>query len=253
MKLFRNILSFVVLALFFAETLLAQTTADALISEAHRYIGTPYRVAGRTPRGFDCSGFTRYVYSQFGYNLAGSAPGQYNHGHSVQRGELQRGDLVFFGGRRQSKSIGHVGIVTDVNPANGSFNFIHSSTSKGVCISASSEAYYAKRYVGARRLLGTEPVSSRQATNSANTNSNSATVNSVTVENSEKPAPQKPQPSRISKPAPPTDVVARQRYYEITRDNAIRDSINTMLEPASEYRTKTLTPLNDSDLENSGE
>ena len=156
MKKLRNILSVIALVLALAGTAVAQTTADAVISEAKRYIGTPYRAAGRTPRGFDCSGFTRYVYSQFGYDLSGSAPGQWHHGRSVSRSELQRGDLVFFGGRRHSKSIGHVGIVTDVNPANGTFDFIHSS-STGVRISASTEGYYKNRYVGARRLLDNAP------------------------------------------------------------------------------------------------
>jgi len=223
---------------------IAQTTADAVISEAKRYIGTPYRAAGRTPRGFDCSGFTRYVYSQFGYDLSGSAPGQWHHGRSVSRSELQRGDLVFFGGRRHSKSIGHVGIVTDVNPANGTFDFIHSS-STGVRISASTEGYYKNRYVGARRLLDNAPTG-KQKNNSDNAETSGGAVASGTVD-VYSPSKQK-QPSKVSRPEP-LSATERQRHEDIARDNAIRDSIKAVFAQPSEYRTQTLTPLNGNDFE----
>ncbi|MBR4803469.1 MAG: C40 family peptidase, partial [Bacteroidales bacterium] len=220
---------------------LAQTTADAVISEAKRYIGTPYRAAGKTPRGFDCSGFTRYIYSQFGYDLSGSAPGQWHHGRSVSRSELQRGDLVFFGGRRHSKSIGHVGIVTDVNTANGTFDFIHSS-STGVRISASTEGYYKNRYVGARRLLDNAPTGKNKKT-SDNVETSGGAVPAGTVD-VYSPSKQK-QPSKVSKPNPPSAtpyLSERQRHPEIERDNAIRDSIKAiMYAPAAEYQTNELT------------
>lgn len=237
MKTLRNILSVIVLVLALAGTAVAQTTADAVISEAKRYIGTPYRAAGRTPRGFDCSGFTRYVYSQFGYDLSGSAPGQWHHGRSVSRSELQRGDLVFFGGRRHSKSIGHVGIVTDVNPANGTFDFIHSS-STGVRISASTEGYYKNRYVGARRLLDNAPTG-KQKNKSDNAETSGGAVASGTVD-VYSPSKQK-QPSKVSRPEP-LSATERQRHEDIARDNAIRDSINAMFSRSNEYRTQELTP-----------
>ena len=224
---------------------LAQTTADDVISVARKYIGTPYRAAGRTPKGFDCSGFTRYVYSHFGFDLSGSAPGQWHHGRSVNRGDLQRGDLVFFGGRRHSRSIGHVGIVTDVYPDKGTFDFIHSS-STGVRISASTEAYYKNRYVGARRLLGNEPAT-KQKSSSATSDYSSGPVESGTVD-VYSPSKQKQQPSKINKP-PGLSATERQRHEDIARDNAIRDSINAMFSRSNEYRTQTLTPLNDNDFE----
>ena len=240
MKILRNILSVIVLVLTLAGTVMAQTTADAVISEAKRYIGTPYRAAGRTPRGFDCSGFTRYVYSQFGYDLSGSAPGQWHHGRSVSRSELQRGDLVFFGGRRRSKSIGHVGIVTDVNTANGTFDFIHSS-STGVRISASTEAYYKNRYVGARRLLDNAPAG-KQKNKSDNVETSGGAVASGTVDvYSPSKQKQQQQPSKINKP-PVLSATERQRHEDIARDNAIRDSINAMFSRSNEYRTQELTP-----------
>ncbi|MBO7540222.1 MAG: C40 family peptidase [Bacteroidales bacterium] len=217
---------------------LAQTTADDVISVARKYIGTPYRAAGRTPKGFDCSGFTRYVYSHFGFDLSGSAPGQWHHGRSVSRSELQRGDLVFFGGRRHSRSIGHVGIVTEVYPDKGTFDFIHSS-STGVRISASTEAYYKNRYVGARRLLGNEPATKKNSS-SATTDYSSGPVESGTVD-VYSPSKQKQQPSKINKP-PVLSATERQRHEDIARDNAIRDSINAMFSRSNEYRTQELTP-----------
>ena len=73
-------------------------------------------------------------------------------GEPVSKNDLQCGDLVFFTSRGSGKSIGHVGIVVDVDAMNGSFNFIHASL-KGVKVSNSSEPYYSRRYVGARRVM----------------------------------------------------------------------------------------------------
>ncbi len=239
----KKIIKFLLLGMLFvamAVSATAQTTADDVISLARKYIGTPYRAAGRTPKGFDCSGFTRFVYSHFGFDLSGSAPGQWHHGRSISRSELQRGDLVFFGGRRHSRSIGHVGIVTDVYPDKGTFDFIHSS-STGVRISASTEGYYKNRYVGARRLLGNEPAG-KQKNLSNNTETSTGPVESGTVDvYSPSKQKQQQQPSKINKP-PVLSATERQRHEDIARDNAIRDSINAMFSRSNEYRTQELTP-----------
>lgn len=129
----------------------AEIAADKVIDEAMRYLGTPYRWGGKTPKGFDCAGFTRFIYGKFGVELAPSAAPQYRAGTKIKDAEIKRGDLVFYGGRGSSKSIGHVGIVTSVD-ANG-FKFIHSATSTGITISSSNEPYYKKRYVGACRVI----------------------------------------------------------------------------------------------------
>ena len=104
--------------------------------------------------GFDCSGFTTYVFKKENIQLTRSSRSQFTEGVEVSScTDLQKGDLVFFGGSRSSStSIGHVGIVTDVNPSTGTFSFIHASRT-GIRISSSDEPYYAKRYVGARRIL----------------------------------------------------------------------------------------------------
>ncbi len=140
----------------------SQSVADMVIDEAMRYMGTPYRWGGKTPTGFDCAGFTRYIYGHFGLELPPSAAPQYKVGAKVEREELQRGDLVFFRGRG-SKGIGHVGIVTEVN--GDGFDFIHAS-SRGIAITSSRDAYYVKRYVGACRvvdqIVSNRPVADRQ-------------------------------------------------------------------------------------------
>ena len=129
-------------------------TADLIIDYASKYIGTPYHYGGRTPKGFDCAGFARFVYLRYGYDLPGWCGAQARHGIEVRDTRtLQHGDLVFFGGRNQSKVIGHVGIVVESNAETGVFRFIHSSTTAGVIISRSTEEYYKNRYITARRLL----------------------------------------------------------------------------------------------------
>ena len=121
-----------------------------------KYLGTPYRWAGKTPKGFDCAGFTRFIYGKFGVLLAPSAGGQYRQCKKVESDTLKVGDLVFYGGRKHSKVVGHVGIVTEVND-DGTFRFIHSSTQSGICITYSKEPYYRKRYIGACRIIECNP------------------------------------------------------------------------------------------------
>lgn len=125
---------------------------ENLMDEAFSHIGTRYRHGAKGPSAFDCSGFTSYVYRQMGIQLSPSSRDQYASNHPVSRRDLQTGDLVFFTGRNARGGVGHVGIVVDVN-ADGTFTFIHASTSKGVRVSESTESYYVNRYVGARRVM----------------------------------------------------------------------------------------------------
>ena len=128
------------------------SVVDQLISYAYRFRGTPYRYGASSPRGFDCSGFTSYVFKRFGISLDRSSRGQISDGVRVKRNDLQPGDLVFFQGRSGRGGIGHVGIVTRVNDDN-TFHFIHSACSSGVTESKNTESYYSRRYVGACRVL----------------------------------------------------------------------------------------------------
>lgn len=152
------------LAGIFSLPLSAQTSTSAdstsvtghdIVKVAMKYIGVPYRSGRMNPKvGFDCSGFTTYVFKKENIQLTRSSRSQFTEGVEVGScTDLQKGDLVVFGGSRSSStSIGHVGIVTDVNPSTGTFSFIHASRT-GIRISSSDEPYYAKRYVGARRIL----------------------------------------------------------------------------------------------------
>ena len=120
-----------------------------VVSLAQSYLGVSYVYGGASPSGFDCSGFTMYVFSRFGYSLPHGATGQLNYGSAVSQGELQPGDLVFFQDYDYSYSAAsHVGIYI------GGGQFIHASSGPGYCvkISSLSESYYASHYLAGRRL-----------------------------------------------------------------------------------------------------
>ena len=120
-----------------------------IAATAKQYLGTGYVYGSASPRGFDCSGFTMYVYSQHGYSLPHSATSQWQSGlgtrvYSIS--ELQPGDLVFFNdpSRNAGKACSHAGIYT------GDGQFIHSSSSRsgGVIVSSLTSGYYNTYFVG---------------------------------------------------------------------------------------------------------
>ncbi len=125
--------------------------ARQIIEYASKHVGRPYRYGSGGPKAFDCSGFTSYIFRNFGVDLTRSSRTQYNEGEKVANEDIKPGDLLFFKGR-SNKSVGHVGMAVDVD-ANGKIKFIHAATSKGVIYSTLDEDYYAKRYIGARRVL----------------------------------------------------------------------------------------------------
>lgn len=128
-----------------------QMMADVL-KEARKHLGKPYRHGMKGPNAFDCSGFSSYVYKQFGINLSPASRMQCTQGRKVDRKELREGDLVFFTSPRSGRAAGHVGIVVSANNETGDFSFIHASTRYGVKINQ-CEGYYAKRFVEARRVV----------------------------------------------------------------------------------------------------
>lgn len=131
------------------------TTADSLIAECKKLLGTPYHYGSGGPNTFDCSGYTSYIYRKFGYTLDHSSAGQARQGRKVDGpwSNLRKGDLVIFTARHNSDRIGHVGIFIETDPTGKDFTFIHAAVKGGVIISHITEPYYSERYVGARRVL----------------------------------------------------------------------------------------------------
>lgn len=137
------------------DTVTTEKLADLIISEGEKYAGVPYRMGAVGPRAFDCSGFVRYVYAKFGYDLPHSSVRMSELGTPVEGSvsELQKGDLVFFSGRRGGKGVGHVGIYIGPDNNDGSFSFIHAAVKGGVQVSHLKEEYYSSRFLGACRIL----------------------------------------------------------------------------------------------------
>lgn len=121
----------------------SSNSSSTLVSNALSLKGVPYVYGGTSRSGFDCSGYTQYVFKGSGISLPRTSSAQFNAGTSVQKSELQTGDLVFF--TTYAKGPSHVGIYV------GGGNFIHASNS-GVRVTSLNDGYYANRYVGARRV-----------------------------------------------------------------------------------------------------
>ena len=123
----------------------SSSKGSAIVATAKKYLGYKYTYGGSSPStGFDCSGFTSYIFKQYGKTLNRTAAGQYSNGVAVSRANLQPGDLVMFG----KSGINHVAIYI------GGGQIIHASTpSTGIRIDSLSTGYYNNNYVGARRVL----------------------------------------------------------------------------------------------------
>lgn len=128
----------------------SKVTGDDIVTFAKKYLNYKYVSGGSSPStGFDCSGFTKYVYNHFGYTLSRSSKAQAKNGKEVAKSDLQPGDLIIF--KNQSlTAIGHVGIYI------GNNKIIHASEpGVGVTITdMNASGYnYNKRYVTARRII----------------------------------------------------------------------------------------------------
>lgn len=120
-------------------------SASAVVDAALALRGIPYRNGGSDLSGFDCSGFTQYVFASVGIRLPRETRDQYGEGDKVRLGRQQPGDLVFFSTVARGPS--HVGIAV------GGDAFVHAPSSRGVVrVESLNAAYWSKRIIGIRRL-----------------------------------------------------------------------------------------------------
>ncbi|KKB35399.1 C40 family peptidase [Bacillus thermotolerans] len=145
---------FVILALVAAFVFGTAPKASATInygeevaSVAKRYVGSPYKWGGTTPKGFDASGFTQYVYKHAATKKAipRTSAAQYKIGKSVPQSQLKQGDLVFY-------ATGKKGVVSFVGIYSGNGTFI-GVTTKGVKSVKMSDTYWKTKYMGAKRVV----------------------------------------------------------------------------------------------------
>ncbi len=129
--------------------------ANRMVDYAAKFLGTRYRLGADGPSAFDCSGFTSYVFREFGISLNRSSRQQYLQGNKVNVKELQPGDLLFFSSRSSGRgNVGHVAMVAEVDAERGTCKFIHASVKYGVTYQNFPDGgYYDNHFIGARRVI----------------------------------------------------------------------------------------------------
>jgi cell wall-associated NlpC family hydrolase len=125
--------------------------ADEIVANALTYKGVKYKYGGNTRRGMDCSGLVHLVFSEADYQLPRSSRNIAEEGRNIALKDVKKGDLLFFKISRISKAINHVGLVVSVD--DDQIYFIHSTTSRGVIVSALSEKYWKKAFAKAKNIL----------------------------------------------------------------------------------------------------
>ena len=123
---------------------------NTLIEKATDNIGVRYKAGGTTKSGFDCSGLVYTTFESENIQLPRSSYDQAKIGKVIPLNDAKKGDLIFFK-TNKSRQINHVGLITEVN--SDEIKFVHSSTSKGVIISSTKEAYYKNSFEQVNRVL----------------------------------------------------------------------------------------------------
>ncbi|MDR3671999.1 MAG: C40 family peptidase [Holophaga sp.] len=124
----------------------------SLLNKARTCLGIPYRPGGVSTKGFDCSGFVRFVFGSCGIDLDRTSGSQAKQGDPIDLANIQPGDLLFFSTRGMRKGISHVGIYL------GEGQFIHASSWRGpqrgcVKLGQLASSYFSERLVAARRIV----------------------------------------------------------------------------------------------------
>ena len=122
------------------EFVAASESRQVMIDKAMEFVGTPYKYGGKSPSGFDCSGFTQYVYKSQGLTLPPNSKSQARAGKRLAPTRAEPGDLLIFEDRGR---IHHVGMVLEAGP--GSVKMIHASSSQGVIVEDVFESSYWKK------------------------------------------------------------------------------------------------------------
>ena len=128
----------------------AEERIVTLIDSAFSYIGTPYKWAGTSRSGMDCSGFVSTAFSSINVPLSRSSTEMSTQGTDIPLSQAEVGDLLFFKTNRKRNRISHVGIVVGVGDE---VKFIHASVSQGITVSSLSENYWQKAYAKTSRVL----------------------------------------------------------------------------------------------------
>ncbi|GAA0739356.1 C40 family peptidase [Gaetbulibacter jejuensis] len=125
--------------------------AESIVDYAKQFDGVRYKYGGTTKKGMDCSGLVMTAFKSENIMLPRTTSDLSVTGNWIDLKEVQKGDLMFFATRKNSRKVNHVGIVTFASE--GNVEFIHASTSAGVIISSLAERYWYFAFVQARRVL----------------------------------------------------------------------------------------------------
>lgn len=134
-----------------AETKYETSTVNAIIKHAKKYKGTRYKYGGNTKKGIDCSGLIHNAFKEENINIPRVSSSMATTGNWIDLKTVQKGDLLFFATKKNSRNINHVGLVTKTDGDH--VEFIHATSSKGVITSNLKQKYWYFAFVQARRIL----------------------------------------------------------------------------------------------------
>lgn len=126
--------------------------ADKIVKVARQYIGTRHQMGGMTKKGIDCSGLMCVSFGAEDVKLSRTSSAQSQQGKAVKMSNLKVGDMVFFGGYKDSKRVSHVGVISKVEGEKQVF-FIHTSTRRGVVEDNLYSRHWQEVFIRAKRVL----------------------------------------------------------------------------------------------------